>query len=514
MVPRGAYDPATEYHWLDIVQYGGSSFLVLKANLVGVTPFDGADYMLVAEKGATGDQGPQGIQGIQGIQGPQGIQGATGETGATGPEGKQGEQGEQGIQGIQGPQGEAGSSIQSIARTSGTGAAGTVDTYTITLTDGSETTFQVYNGKDGTGAGDMTKDVYDPQGKATDIFKYIDDHTQEDAVTTEGGGEIVPPQTNPESAGPWTFEFIPEEEEVTPELIGAAKKLHAAQHAEDGDDPVRISIAQVLELQSELKKLVPWASISNPNLIVNWYFIDPINQRGQTEYTTDGAYTIDRWVTNGCIVSLTTTGIKLKSINTSTTFYQKCPDSFLGRVVTLSALLADNTLITHTLTVSTDLVAEHNLFAQYYDGLTFFGFIIPSNGEELEPVAIKAELGPVQTLAHKEGDTWALNDPPPDKTLELLKCQKYQLFGPLTGPYLSKVGNIYRAFIPTPAPLRSLPTIIGRPLVYSESNNVMLTGATLTPIYLCSNGVMCAIDGISEPGYLWFDSGDGLDSNL
>ena len=45
-----------------------------------------------------------------------------------------------------------GSSIQSIERTSGTGAPGTTDTYTVTLTNGDTTTFQVYNGKDGSGA--------------------------------------------------------------------------------------------------------------------------------------------------------------------------------------------------------------------------------------------------------------------------------------------------------------------------------------------------------------------------
>lgn len=67
-----------------------------------------------------------------------------------------------------------GSSIQSIERTSGTGAPGTTDTYTVTLTNGDTTTFQVYNGKDGSGVGDMTKAVYDPQGKTQDIFAYAD----------------------------------------------------------------------------------------------------------------------------------------------------------------------------------------------------------------------------------------------------------------------------------------------------------------------------------------------------
>lgn len=77
--------------------------------------------------------------------------------------------------GQQGPQGTPGSSIQKIERTSGTGAPGTIDTYTITLTDGGTSTFQVYNGADGQGAGDMLARIYDPTGKATDIYAYVDD---------------------------------------------------------------------------------------------------------------------------------------------------------------------------------------------------------------------------------------------------------------------------------------------------------------------------------------------------
>lgn len=73
--------------------------------------------------------------------------------------------------GIQGPMG----TITSIVRTSGNGAPGTTDTYTITCSDGSTAEFSVYNGKDGTGTGDMEKNTYDPSGKAQDVFKYVDD---------------------------------------------------------------------------------------------------------------------------------------------------------------------------------------------------------------------------------------------------------------------------------------------------------------------------------------------------
>ena len=71
--------------------------------------------------------------------------------------------------------GVPGVSIKSIIRTSGNGAPGTADTYTIAMTDGSTSTFQVHNGTNGEGAGDMTEQVYDPQGKKQDIFQYVDD---------------------------------------------------------------------------------------------------------------------------------------------------------------------------------------------------------------------------------------------------------------------------------------------------------------------------------------------------
>ena len=67
--------------------------------------------------------------------------------------------GAQGVQGEEGPEGPAGNGIVSITKT---GTSGLVDTYTILFTNGQSTTFTVTNGQDGTGSGDMTKAVYDP----------------------------------------------------------------------------------------------------------------------------------------------------------------------------------------------------------------------------------------------------------------------------------------------------------------------------------------------------------------
>ena len=150
LVPRGEYDPAAAYVRLDLVQYGGSGYLVLRP-VQGVPPEDGEDYMLLARSGRPGEPG------------------------------------------------ENGSSIASIARTGGNGAPGTTDTYTITLTDGGTSTFQVYNGADGTGSGDMSRSVYDPQNKNTDIFEYVDEKVKAANITVDETPTVG--SDNPVSSG-------------------------------------------------------------------------------------------------------------------------------------------------------------------------------------------------------------------------------------------------------------------------------------------------------------------------
>lgn len=80
--------------------------------------------------------------------GPQGPQGPKGDTGDTGPQGMKGDTGDTGPQGVQGPQGPQGPP-----------------------------------GPAGSGTGDMLASVYDPQGKAQDIFAYVD--------ANSGGGVAV-----------------------------------------------------------------------------------------------------------------------------------------------------------------------------------------------------------------------------------------------------------------------------------------------------------------------------------
>lgn len=176
----------------------------------------------------------------------------------------------------------------------------------------------------------------------------------------------------------------------------------------------------------------------NPNLLDNWYFADPINQRGQTEYVGTG-YTIDRWksVDNSTVVRVADGGIVLSSSYVQTEvwsqYFEESIKSLLaGRTITLSLLTKDGVLLTQTSTVNTngtiDSMGIHvsggafDVFCHENNRFVVRFVCTDANVETPVISAIKLELGSNQTLAHKEGDTWVLNTPPLDKALELLKC--------------------------------------------------------------------------------------------
>ena len=132
-------------------------------------------------KGAAGATGPQGPQGIQGETGPQGATGPTGATGATGP---------------QGPAGTDGTTPNIQVGTTTTLAAGS--NATVTRRSGSPDAAPIFDfgipkGADAVNPGDMTKAVYDPNGKAQDIFAYADQKMPKSGGAFTGGVSGVSP---------------------------------------------------------------------------------------------------------------------------------------------------------------------------------------------------------------------------------------------------------------------------------------------------------------------------------
>lgn len=172
---------------------------------------------------------------------------------------------------------------------------------------------------------------------------------------------------------------------------------------------------------------------SNPNLMDNWYFADPVNQRGQTEYTTNG-YTIDRWfLFNSPSAKLLESGVKITANPTGAQFIQRFPlaDIKEDTLLTLSFLDADGELTACTGKAKRNKELSFSVGASWgwigfrnLPQASFWDAVYHTTVDKIL-VAAKLELGSVQTLAHKEGDTWVLNDPPPNKALELAKCQRY-----------------------------------------------------------------------------------------
>jgi hypothetical protein len=131
---QGGWQDGIAYERLDLVSYGGSTWVAIEDTTGAEAPDNVAFWSLFAaagEEGAEGAQGlqglagPQGTQGIQGIQGPDGAQGDTGPQGLMGPPGPEGvagpmgPEGPQGETGAEGPQGPPGSGFGSFVRSNG-----------------------------------------------------------------------------------------------------------------------------------------------------------------------------------------------------------------------------------------------------------------------------------------------------------------------------------------------------------------------------------------------------------
>jgi hypothetical protein len=125
--------------------------------------------------GGSGEAGEDGATFTPSVS-ASGVLSWTNDKGLTNPPpvNIKGADGAQGAKGDTGEPGEDGVGVANVERTSGTGAPGTVDTYTITMTDGKTYEFTVYNGADGSGSagggssdGDMKKSVYDTNNNGT-----------------------------------------------------------------------------------------------------------------------------------------------------------------------------------------------------------------------------------------------------------------------------------------------------------------------------------------------------------
>ena len=181
----------------------------------------------------------------------------------------------------------------------------------------------------------------------------------------------------------------------------------------------------------------------NPNLLDNWYFGNPVNQRGQTSYTGAG-YGIDRWkiAYNPDSLSLLVTDSGLKvggSITTGLFLGQWFEDGFakglINRICTVSLLFSDGTFVTGS-GVFPEKDGVDATLINTNDVIVYFQYNASSQNKPCVVMvlknaskavfAAKLELGSQQTLAHQENGVWVLNELP-DYGEQLARCQRYAI---------------------------------------------------------------------------------------
>lgn len=272
---------------------------------------------------------------------------------------------------------------------------------------------------------------------------------------------------------------------------------------------------------------------SNPNLLVNWYFPRPVNQRGQTEYTTGGAYTLDRWwMQYDTTLSIVDGGIK---IGGKWDVHQYFENTLPNATYTLSLLYKDRTgsdplrLIAGNRTDG-DLAQTESKDASGILSITFstaksnkvnFGFTGSTDNSAII-IAIKLELGDTQTLAHKENGVWVLNEIP-DYGEQLRRCQSYLFSARGTtnyvcvgSGYISVDGTEAIIVVPTPVSLRATPVCMVNGILHVDTSygeGVTGNNVSLLNVGNGSLGIRMKIIGSATPKspcFMWIDINNNL----
>lgn len=178
----------------------------------------------------------------------------------------------------------------------------------------------------------------------------------------------------------------------------------------------------------------------NRNLLDNWYFGNPVNQRDVSGTISSAGYFLDRWKLVSGSVTISADGITLNG-----TMQQVLETAPVG-----------------TVTVSALTQAGVGEVVPTYDSASKT-VTVTADGEKL--VAVKLEMGPQQTLAHQEDGVWVLNEIP-DYGEELTKCMRYLQV--LAAPYdtsgngvaIGYANNTVDLWVPIPlaVPMRISPT--------------------------------------------------------
>lgn len=203
--------------------------------------------------------------------------------------------------------------------------------------------------------------------------------------------------------------------------------------------------------------------LSNPNLLDNWYFGNPVNQRNVSGTIDAVGYFLDRWKLVSGSVTIGSNGITLNGT------IAQILETAVGTDVTASALTTEGVVVAS------------------YDNNSK---TISLTGTGQTFVAAKLELGTHQTLAHKDvNGNWVLNEIP-DYGEQLRRCQRYFVnFNPYKQewfampPAVASNANQAYSAVTLPVAMRTQPTV-------TYGGNIVLSQAsdnTVTDIRVSSN---------------------------
>lgn len=250
-------------------------------------------------------------------------------------------------------------------------------------------------------------------------------------------------------------------------------------------------------------------SVCNPNLLDNWYFGNPVNQRGISSGNGPvNAYGIDRWkFLNAGTLTIGSDYIAIASDQHAYTLQQYIePGRFagvIGMTATLSALVKGNGRL--KISLGSASAGAYSDYFNYSDwtlvqmqgmivsGTDYHIYVQARQGKgNCYVKAVKLELGDQQTLAHQDANgNWVLNEIP-DYGEQLRRCQRYFIrllgypnhFAGSTGN-----GNNIEFFIPGIS-LRDTPAVSGLTNVSIRySSGASNTAFTLNAIAARAHGV-------------------------
>ena len=208
---------------------------------------------------------------------------------------------------------------------------------------------------------------------------------------------------------------------------------------------------------------LPWSDYGNNlNILHNWDFRNPVNQRGMSGTISAVGYFFDRWLLNSGSVTVAAGYLTIAS---GAEIEQRIEGLYLaGETVTVSVkvgtsyISGSGTFPTSAGTASVTLTGFGTATLGYNAN---YMFIRLTTDAARNLAACNCELGTVSTLAY---------DPPMDHAVELPKCQRYFFFYNTFFATAVQVDSGACHFIVLmTSTMRVLPSIVGTIQVYSPS---------------------------------------------